>query len=535
MQRPAFYMKSVLLGLSLALTAHAGELTLEQRQSDFDQLVAILKSSYSMVEYKKKVIGVDLEQLAPQARARIATLKSDDEFYDLLTAFVSAFRDGHTSLLRPSNMSASLGFRVKRASGKAILSTVSQKALPADVFPFKPGDELVSMDGVPVAKLVRDMIPFESSSTEAASLSDCTRRLTVRYGVFGRVPTGICRLEIKPAGSGEAQVVQIPWIVKGRALPGLSFYKGDGGGTGALKLLRTGQRNPNLAIFPGDLGPEDEGSADQQAAPLPPWAPSDAVPVPSPEFPACMFNTDKGMMGYVRINSFSPDIESEEALKEFRRVLGMLKLARGIIVDVNDNPGGSVTYGLSLAAMFSDRMLQTPTKSELANRTTLTEYRQYEGSDDVHWSAMAKYHADEIEKAMQAGLSMTPQIPLAYRASQAPDPEARFTGPVLVLTNENSVSMADMFPSVLKDNKVAKTFGMTTAGAGGSVGRYGPLAYSGCTLSCTVNITQRVNGAFIENVGTEADIPYEITQKDIATRYSDYKKAYVKALTEMIQ
>lgn len=526
--RPLF--RAAVLCASLVIPAFAADMTPDQRAADFEQLTNLMRTSYSMIEYKKTAIGVDFEAVVKAYRAKIGQLGSDNDFYELLSAFIAEFKDAHLNHVRPSSMSARLGFQVRRIEGKAIITYVDQKVLPPEAFPFKAGDELVAIDGKPVATIIRERRPFASGGREEYALAKVTRMLAFRSGTVGPVPTGIAKLSIKPAG-GEAQNVETPWLVTGRALPGLNFHTDAGPSARRFSMLVPGERNPDAAI---DISAPIDAEPAAEVAPMPSWGPSDGMVVPSPLFPAALFDSPKGTLGYIRIPTFSPD-DTDAAMVEFRRVLTQMKLARGLVLDLADNPGGSVTYGLTVASMFTDKMLELPKKAERANRTVLSEYRQYEQSRSERNKAMALYHATEIEKAMEAGKTITDPITMYYRPSQAPDAEARFLKPLLVLINDQSVSCADLVPSVLKDNNRCKTFGSTTAGAGGSVGQYGPLSYSGSSFSVTINVTQRVNGTYIENVGVDADFPYEPTQKDIVQRWAGYRKAYTDALSSMIQ
>jgi C-terminal processing protease CtpA/Prc len=115
-----------------------------------------------------------------------------------------------------------------------------------------------------------------------------------------------------------------------------------------------------------------------------------------------------------------------------------------------------------------------------------------------------------------------------------PDAEVTYTKPVLMLINDQCYSCGDIFPALLQDNKRAKLFGTTTAGAGGAVGEFGPLSFSGSSISLTLNVMKRSNGQYIENVGITPEVKYEVTQDDVATNYRKYKIAYVTALMKMI-
>jgi hypothetical protein len=512
MQTTRFFL--LLLCLPSALAA-AG-MTPEQRLADFDQMVNILRSSYSMIEYKATTQNINFDQVVKSYRPRVEQLTEDTQVYDLFSAFIAEFKDAHLKHLRPSSMSAKLGFSLRRIDSKAIITQIDGDILKSENFPFKVGDEVVSLDRKPIAQLLRERRPFISSGREDSAFGKIIRLMASPSGTMGDVPRGICQVEVRPFGETTTQTISLPWIVKGKPLPGLNFF---------LSGMQHGRLTPDASEDPVDVADKPVG--------LPLWAPDDGLKVESSQFPAVLFDTPKGTVGYLRVPTFSPD-DTKAALVEFKRVLGQMKLARGLILDLTDNPGGSVTYGLSICGTLTNKVLQVPKKAQRANRQTLADFRRQEQSNDPEERAMAEYHAAEIEKAMTANLDMTPPIALSYRPSQAPDPVVQYTKPLVVMINDQSYSCADLVPSILKDNGRATLFGATTAGAGGSVSQMGPLSYTGSSLTVTINLTQRVNGTYIENNGVAPDVPYEVTQADVHKKYAGYKKAYTAALTALL-
>ncbi|MBI4862763.1 MAG: PDZ domain-containing protein [Candidatus Riflebacteria bacterium] len=517
----------VLVVLGSFTGAIARDLTPAERLADFDQLAAILDASYGMVEYKKQVLGVDLAQLTAEYRAKVAAVARDDEFYTLLSAYVAALKDGHLGHYRPSVMSSRLGFDVMRAEGKLVVRRVEDGF--KDKLPFKPGDELVAMDGKPVATILREMLPTCSNGREDSALGFMAQLLTDRSGWFGAVPTGLCQVQVRPFGGGEAQTLTVPWVVQGKPLPGLSFFTaGKSRGRQPLYPLDPGKKrsllflNPVAALLAKRIGPV--------------WAPEKARALKSSIFTASTFDSEKGRLGYIRVPTFTPDQEVAVAVDEMRSLLKKMKDTKGLILDLNNNPGGYLTYCMELAAMFMSRPLDLPTIAERASRATLTQCRSMalEFEDETE-KAIMETRALEIEKAMEAGDRLTGFGYMWGQTSQPPDPKVVYTQPVVVLINDQCYSCGDIFPALMQDARRATLFGTTTAGAGGSVNNYGPLSYSGSSVSVTETIMKRTCGTFIENVGVSPDVPYEVTQSDVATDFAPYRQAYIKTLLELIK
>lgn len=524
--RPFGRLSVLAFALVAALTASplaARDLTTEERLADFDQLVGMVRSSYGMLEYKTGKLGIDLAKLTATYRAQVQAVTNDNAFYDLLSAFLSEFKDAHVGHFRPSNARATLGFSVNRIEEKAVIVGVNRKILPEEQFPFHEGDELVSIDGKPVARIIQEMVPMHASSTEESSLGLMTRALTSRAGWLGPVPTGVARLEIRPANSEEAQAISTPWIVRGKFLPGLNFHSEN---PDSLYPIRPGTTSPDLSRNP------IAGAFDSQV--IAPWMPADAQVIEAKYYGAALFNTEKGLMGYIRIPTFMVESD-EEAVAEFRKLLKDMRFTKGLVLDLNDNPGGSLFYCYKLASMFANKPLELPMVSERASRTNLSSYEQWaELEPAAVTKQLYQLAAESMRKAMEGGKDMTEFMYSFGVSTQVPDAEVTYAAPVLMLINDQCYSCGDVFPALLKDNGRATLMGTTTAGAGGAVGSFGPLAYSGSSINLTLNLMRRVDGTFIENNGVAPDVTWQHTQQDVAGGYETYRRAYTAELLKLV-
>jgi hypothetical protein len=500
----------------------ARDLSTQERLADFDQLLGFMRASYGMREYKETLLSFQLEPTAKSFRDQIPSLSNDDQFYDLVSRFLAMFKDSHLAQFRPSSMSAKLGFEVRRVEGKAIITTVDRKLLPKETFPFTRGDELVSLAGRPIENLLKEQRLLVSSSREASALGGLTRRLTQRTGVRGPVPTGSCALAIRSRATGQVGSVTLPWQVHGRPLPGVSFF----------------ESSDLYPLPPGDTQTDMSWNCDAATLSSPssaPWLPEDAQMVDSEVFSCCTFPSPAGTMGYIRIRTFKPE-NDQDARKEFGRLISSLAGTKGLVVDITDNPGGHIQYCYHLLAMLTDKTLSLPAFAMRPTRVALNNYRQWaEGAKTPERKKAYQMQADELERCLGSGAGMTGFGPGFGRSVIEPDAKVRYTRPIVVLVNDQCYSCGDLFPAILQDNRRATIFGTNTAGAGGSVSSYGPLSYSGSSIHLTETLQRRSSGAFLENVGVKPDVPWELTQADVAAGFEAYRDAYVATLQKLVR
>ena len=195
---------------------------------------------------------------------------------------------------------------------------------------------------------------------------------------------------------------------------------------------------------------------------------------------------DGKKIGYIHIRSFD-DVTKEDFEKSYKKLKdqGM----EGLVLDLRNNPGGSLDVCLDIADKFLDEGIIVTTEDK-------------------------KGHVikEESDKEM--------------------DPI-----PMTVLVNENSASASEILSGALKDRKRAKLIGKKTFGKG-IVQKLFPLN-DGAGAKITISEYHTPSGAKINEVGVEPDIEVENEDPDLEIKEenldkdSQYKKALEVLLKDM--
>jgi hypothetical protein len=98
-----------------------------------------------------------------------------------------------------------------------------------------------------------------------------------------------------------------------------------------------------------------------------------------------------------------------------------------------------------------------------------------------------------------------------------------YTKPFIVLIDSFSISAADIFPSMIQDNKRAPLVGTRTSGGGGSVSGWPVGLYSETIATNTNTLVRRATpivtddlpaAAYVENIGARPDVTLEYMTRD---------------------
>src|SRR3974377_1945584 len=135
-----------LLLLTLAASLGYGQLTMDQKISDFQSLAALYAKRYGPYEWKRDALGVDLFNIGPWI-TQVQATKNDLDFYEVMQQYVASLNDAHDVYELPSTWQASLNFTVDIYDGKLLVDYINRSRLPAAEFGFVNGYELVSIDG----------------------------------------------------------------------------------------------------------------------------------------------------------------------------------------------------------------------------------------------------------------------------------------------------------------------------------------------------------------------------------------------------
>lgn len=193
---------------------------------------------------------------------------------------------------------------------------------------------------------------------------------------------------------------------------------------------------------------------------------------------------DGKKIGYIHIKSFD-DVTKEDFDKSYKKLKdGGIE---GLVLDLRNNPGGSLDVCLDIADKFLDEGTIVTTKDKKGN--VVTEESDAE-KDDI---------------------------------------------PMTVLVNENSASASEILSGALKDRKRAKVIGKKTFGKG-IVQKLFPLN-DGSGAKITISEYHTPSGAKINKVGVSPDIEVENDNPDLEIKEENLDKdsQYQKALEELLK
>lgn len=188
-------------------------------------------------------------------------------------------------------------------------------------------------------------------------------------------------------------------------------------------------------------------------------------------------------IGYIHIKSFD-DVTGEDFEDSYKKLkdAGM----EGLVLDLRNNPGGSLDVCLDIADKFLDKGVIVTTEDKKGEVIT-------EESDE---------EKDDI--------------------------------PMTVLVNENSASASEILSGALKDRDRAKIIGKKTFGKG-IVQKLFPLD-DGSGAKITISEYHTPSGAKINKVGVEPDIEVENTEEGLEISKKNFSKddQFKKALKVLL-
>ena len=521
-------------------TAAFGQLTLDQKMSDFQNIVGVYDKNYGPYDWKKQAFGYDLLSIAPWVD-KIRATKDDLDFYEVMVSYVSSLNDAHDNYNLPTNFVARLNFGVDIYDGKLLVDTINRGRLPAAEFPFQIGYELVSIDGADAQKMVDGLLQYEVAANPRSTRRLAAVLLTTRpQQVMPHAPnvpeisTVVFR---RPDGTVESH--RIPWTKTGLALTAVGKY-----------------------ITPNGEEPKEESAADNSIADLDPtlrymqpllklWncrLPDRGVVGLGSQFPIFVnalpanftlrlgrtaadvffsgtFQSGGHPIGFIRIPDFAP-ADPAGALILFQREVDFFqKNTDGLIVDVMRNPGGSVSYLNQLVSkliFYTWRSIPFEVRSTpewVVSISTSLEQAKAQGAPPFILDLLQAIK-DELVAANAANRGRTKPIPLddvVIDRSPAIDTAGNmvaYTKPILVLTDELTASGGDAFAATIQDNSRGLLLGRRTMGAGGNVVAWEGGSYSLGIVTLTESLMNRKNpvetveypaAPYVENIGVYPD------------------------------
>src|SRR5688500_2895423 len=167
-----------LILLALSTTRAQEALSSKQRIADLEQLAALYAKNYAPYEWKRDALGFDLLRLTPWLQR---VHHSDDlDFQEALIEYVASLNDAHDLIAFPTNFQASLNMALDIYDGKVLIDPINRTALPIAQFPSVIGDEVVTVDGVPVQNLIASFRKYAISATQRSTDRVAAARIVSR-------------------------------------------------------------------------------------------------------------------------------------------------------------------------------------------------------------------------------------------------------------------------------------------------------------------------------------------------------------------
>lgn len=526
----------VLLGIIISSNlAFSKKLNREQKLLDFEYLVSHVKSSYGPLKYKTNKRIANVDELIKKFRLKVIKTKTNGDFYYMIKRFVSSFRDGHFSSKVPTTHRAALPFLVDWIDGKVL---VQQDSQIQNNIKLSAGDEILKLNNKSVKSIIKNLKQYIGSGSKKTETRWAVWLITIRPGTVLPVPSGDVTLSVKLKSSGKIVDIKTQWKVAGNFLDEKKeFFK-------ANKNLQSFTNNKSFVPNPIEnlsIAQTFDPLGDKFAEISYTCSPNTRIAIPAEAtiimqrpFVAYYYPTKKGNVGYLRIPHYSFGTNSERVFANYAYAVSELeKNTVALVIDQDHNCGGSVSFLGNIFGLFADKPVENVLFRLVANKSMYIDMKKsIENSDpNVIGFSMWKAFLNEVKTAWLAGKYLTAKISFQ---KIYPNPETRYTKPIVVLTDEISGSGGDAFPALMQGYNRAKIIGTQTAGLGGSVNSIPNLPFSQISIRLTQTLFYHPNGQAIENHGVKPDFPYAITTEDFLGKYIKYREFYTKRVLELL-
>jgi hypothetical protein len=550
-------MKVVCGVLTLALLGGMGvkalaqaTLTLsnDQKMSDLQQLVSLIKSGYGPLRYKKENFSINVDSLHALYLEKVLKTQSNGEFYYSLIRFIAEFHDGHFSASLPTSRVASVPFDVDLIQGHVLIDKINRDKLTETEFPYSKGDELIAINDQPIAAVLSELQTYRGLGFTLSEKRIAAMAITSRNGMRMPVPSGDVKFSIRRGQSDVIADVRLKWEMTGEAID--EDFNSLFGLNLGVKVRRS-MNYDELSIF--DLHSELQNPSAEKSFRCSGGSrierPQGTTVIMEKPFVAYYYPTAKGNVGYLRIPHYSPNRDAEkgttdeevrkatvERFMQYEFAVSILeKNTVGLVIDQDHNCGGSVDYLHQIVSLFMQREFRPIQFELLANKQ---EYLQFsDWVKEVPENTLARQNIEKVRELVKSswlqGQVMTSMTSLDGASSIQPN-TITYTKPIVILIDEMSGSGGDAFPALMKGFGRAKLLGTRTMGLGGHVDLQPSLFYSQIKTNMTKSLFYRPDGVAVENNGAVPDYPYEITRDDFMYGYHGYRQFYTQKLLDLI-
>jgi len=556
-----FIVSALLLCVSPGLFA---QLTQDQKVADFNSLVALYNRNYAPLDWKERAFAYDALDAQPWLN-QIKASTDDLSFYDICIRYVASLHDSHDEFTLNAEYEAYLPITADIYDGRVLIDSIDTTALDPATYPIQIGDELLSVDGTSVSDWIGALAPYAVNgranpvSTNRLAVGTILDRYESWYTYAEQVKPGdTAVLLIKNQATGKVASYPISWQTVGYPL----FHEGpisaagaaSGTARGSSRSLRDRAKasNDKWGLWSGSL-PAGQASAIPPSHNLSALHPARSLaggiypfdsmfPLFNPppgfhlrlgagatdNFVSGTFPAGNRTIGFIRIPGFEPNDETA-ALQQFQGEISYFQQSTaGIVIDIMGNGGGDICYTNAILQFLFPSPFQSisfaprPTEFWLQNFAIDIANSEFGGAPQFVLDAYVAY-ANEV----RAGLNMNrrllhPPLPIcSYTAAYPPATDQdgnnlAYTKPILVLTDNFTLSAAETFAATLQDGKRATVYGEETDGGGGNVVSFNTTAFSEGNARVTESLEIRnhvvtapglPSAPYVENIGVLPDVP----------------------------
>ncbi len=508
--------------------AEKKQLTPKERALLVDQAILVLEGFYVHLPMKRAMYAVDPLQRLRLLRHRLSTIASDLDFHAEMIDIFASLHDVHTGYMLPKPFGtamAVLPFRVESCFVARKRKYFVSSIIPGfDHGTFKRGVEVLSWNGVPIARAVAAAGTGSGGSNTEARHAKGLARLTTRALVRMSPPDEEwVRVGYRDHAS-RLDEARFDWKVMEK-----SKYINIEPSTMSLEVDLV--RQVRTILFARKLDDPD----DKQLSGV---------------FARKTITTPRGKVGYIRIFTFN--VEPGKFVAKFKKLLkGLPK--NGLIIDVRDNGGGHTAAGERLLQFLGKVRPIEPERLYLINTPLMLRLCKLQKTNRREFGPQGlKPWLRSLEQSVETGAQFSASFPYT-------DPKVcnkskpLYDGPLVVITNALSYSTTEFFAAGVQDHRLGLILGTDkcTGGGGANVKTHKVLWQSffddpdhspfrippgGSGFTFAFRRSQRVGaqaGNEVEDFGVKPDVFHAMTQKDILGSNEDLIHCAAEVLADM--
>jgi hypothetical protein len=266
-----------------------------------------------------------------------------------------------------------------------------------------------------------------------------------------------------------------------------------------------------------------------------------SAPAPKNEFLSGTYPVGNKLIGFIRIPSFAPFSE-DNAVSQFQAEASFFQAnTDGLVIDIMNNGGGDICYTNLLLQSVIPQTFQ-PLRAQIrATEVWIQDLEislidaEFFGSSQETINVLADA-LEQIQQALAQKRGLTPPLDvfgpagcfLTGGAQYPPATDAdgnniAYTKPIVVLTNNFTLSAAELFGATLQDAKRVTVYGTRSDGGGGNVVGYNSTPYSEGFSRVTQSLAVRnhdvstpsfPSAPYLENIGVYPDVQADYQIRD---------------------